>query len=167
MSLEDWQVEPLNLKAIFRNQYVLPWWCVSKPLSKSRHCVQPGISNSKFSLHTLLCGWLNWERASLKFCGGGKLWYLTKKIFFIFIFIKKNEAVFQIRYTWTHFARLHHHPFKWTTYVVHELVKRRLEGNCLMELLPGWEKVSPLVPTAQPPKTSADLWTWLCLGVYI
>ena len=44
-------------------------------------------------------------------------------------------------------------PLKWTTYVVHELVKRGLEGDRLMELLPGWEKVSqrpPLVPS--PPR---------------
>ena len=43
-------------------------------------------------------------------------------------------------------------PFKWTTYVVHELVKRGLEGHRLMELLPGWEKVSQATPLSPPPR---------------
>ena len=30
--------------------------------------------------------------------------------------------------------------------MVHELVKRGLEGHRLMELLPGWEKVSQATP---------------------
>ena len=42
-------------------------------------------------------------------------------------------------------------PFKWTTYVVHELVKRGLEGDRLMELLSGWKKVtSPLFSSLAP-----------------
>ena len=40
--------------------------------------------------------------------------------------------------------------------MVHELVKRGLEGDRLMELLPGWEKVSQATPLS-PPKIYSDI----------
>ena len=136
-----------------------PLWCASTPLSKSRHCAPPRNSNQSnatnfglfylHALHTLFCGlphkWScqifvkstfvsqssfhKWKALSVTI----QLKTIKSFLFYPFI-VQQTYSLDCIS------------PFKWTTYVVHELVKRGLEGHRLMELLSGWEKVSQATP---------------------